>query len=168
MRILIKDVIANGDKKPVLVTRETKLYKDLEKLESPQDVVRIMTDVFDIDKAVAEQVYIIALDSKKKPLAFFFVNQGTIDNSLVDIRGIFMRLLLTNAAKFILIHNHPSGDPFPSAPDYSVTRKLKELSPIMGIEFSDHIIIASEDGIVKHHSFFQHLWKKKTDGSEIE
>lgn len=64
MRILIKDVIANGDKKPVLVTRQTKLYKDLEEIAFPQDVVNIMTDVFDIDKQIAEQVYLIALDAK--------------------------------------------------------------------------------------------------------
>lgn len=168
MRITIKDVLANGDKEPVLVKKQTKLYKDLQKIASPEDVVQVMTDVFQIDRQIAEQVYLIAFDSKAKPLAFFFLNQGTIDRSTVDVRGIYIRLLLTNASQFILVHNHPSGEAFPSSQDYHLTRRLKELSQIMGMEFCDHIIIASVDENVKHYSFSEDLWTKKKDGCNGE
>lgn len=165
MRIPIKDVIANKDNEPVLITKQTKLYKDLQRIASPKDVVQVMTDVFWMDRQIAEQVYMIALDSRTKPLAFFFLNQGIVNNSHVDVRGLFIRMLLTNASKFILIHNHPSGEAFPSEQDYKMTRRLKELSPIMGIEFCDHIIIGNGEESTTHYSFLKELWEKEKTGA---
>lgn len=55
-----------------------------------------------------------------------------------------MRLLLSGATQFAVVHNHPSGDPTPSNADLQVTRKLYEASKLMDIEFTDHIILGDD------------------------
>ena len=59
------------------------------------------------------------------------------------------KALECRAYAFFLIHNHPSGDPTPSKEDLSVTKKIKEISHLMNIQFLDHIIIGDT-----HYSFF--------------
>lgn len=157
MRIPIMDVILNENKVPVLIKKQTRLYKDLQRICKPKDVVWIMKDVFQMDRQITEQVYLLAMDNKGIPLGFFFLNQGTVNSSQVDIRGIFIRLLLTNASKFILMHNHTSGEAFPSSQDCRMTKRLKELSEVMGVTFDDHIIIGNEDGTGSYYSFSEQL-----------
>ena len=53
--------------------------------------------------------------------------------------------LLTNAAGIILAHNHPSGDPSPSAEDLAFTRRMAEAGDLIGIRLVDHLILASEE-----------------------
>ena len=50
-------------------------------------------------------------------------------------------LLLANAAAFVLVHNHPSGDPAPSAEDRAITTRLKECADLFGIRLLDHVIL---------------------------
>lgn len=135
MRIPIVDVLMNEDRAPVLVKKQTRLYKDLQRIRDPKDVARIMTDVFQMDRQITEVVYLIALDNKGMPLGFFFLNQGVINRSQVDVRGIFIRLLLTNAANFILVHNHTSGEEEPSKADFLVTKNIRKMSELMDVEF---------------------------------
>jgi DNA repair protein RadC len=58
---------------------------------------------------------------------------------------------LANSAAIILTHNHPSGDPTPSADDMALTRRLVDAGSVMGVEVLDHIIVG--DG--RHFSFRQ-------------
>lgn len=166
MRIPIVDVLMNEDRAPVLVKKQTRLYKDLQRIRDPKDVARIMTDVFQMDRQITEVVYLIALDNKGMPLGFFFLNQGVINRSQVDVRGIFIRLLLTNAANFILVHNHTSGEEEPSKADFLVTKNIRKMSELMDVEFCDHIIIG--DG--RYFSFLKEVWSKKktVEKSEIK
>jgi hypothetical protein len=69
------------------------------------------------------------------------VSRGTLTASLFEPRAILQGALLTNAAALIMVHNHPSGDPKPSAEDLSVTKSLKQLTGLMPIRLLDHIII---------------------------
>lgn len=55
--------------------------------------------------------------------------------------GIFQRLLLIGATAFVVVHNHPSGDPTPSLQDREVTEKLKKQAELMEIAMLDHVII---------------------------
>lgn len=74
---------------------------------------------------------------------------------LVDRRGIAQKILLSNAAKMIMVHNHPSGDPTPSKEDLNVSNELKKLGELLGIPFVDSIILGdwvyksfAEEGIL--------------------
>jgi DNA repair protein RadC len=79
--------------------------------------------------------------SKDHVLAIEEVSRGTLTASLFEPRAILQGALLTNAAALIMVHNHPSGDPKPSAEDLSVTKSLKQLTGLMPIRLLDHIII---------------------------
>ena len=60
---------------------------------------------------------------KSKPVA---VTQGLLDASLVHPREVFQQAIRQGAAAVVLVHNHPSGDPTPSAEDVRITKQLGE------------------------------------------
>lgn len=76
------------------------------------------------------------------------ISQGTLNSSLVHPRELFKKALQHSCAAMILAHNHPSGDPAPSAEDIKVTKQLVEAGELMKIKVLDHIII----GIRSHFS----------------
>ena len=69
------------------------------------------------------------------------VSRGTLNSSLIHPREIFKPAVQHSAAHVILAHNHPSGDPSPSAQDLKITRKLVEAGRLLDIEVLDHVII---------------------------
>lgn len=158
MHIIEAEVHMDEQKKPVLKEEPTKIYEPLQCLSCPADVVQVMTDVFEIDREIAEMVYLIALDNRGKPLAFFLLNRGTVNRSLIDIRGMMVNLLLCNAAAFIIVHNHVSGEVIPSVEDGRVTEQIKSAAELLDIEFCDHIITGENK---KYYSFRRESWKKE-------
>ena len=89
-----------------------------------------------------ERVYCIAMNTKNEIIGFSQVAQGSVNTCYLDTKELFKTILLCNANKFILAHNHPSGDSTPSLNDYQMTERIKEASKIMGIDFLDHIVVA--------------------------
>ena len=77
--------------------------------------------------------------------------KGILNKSLVHPRDIFKEAYLLSCCSFICVHNHPSGDATPSLEDVSVTKNLKELGIIHGINLLDHIIIGDNN----YYSFFE-------------
>lgn len=157
MRIIKLGVLMNEKKLPVLVKESAVLYKGLGRITSPAEAAQVMSDVFLLDRQIAEELYLIALNSRGKPLGFFQLNKGCVDNSPVDVRGMMVRLLLCNASSYIVVHNHVSGDTTPSQEDFCVTERLKQASELMGIHFLDHIIIGEQH---QYFSFQQNVWQK--------
>lgn len=98
-----------------------------------------------------ENFYCVYLDSKKKIINSKLLFKGTVDRSLVHPREIFREAYLLSASSIICIHNHPSGNINPSKEDIFLTKMLKEIGNLMGIEISDHIIIGKEE----YYSFFE-------------
>jgi DNA repair protein RadC len=62
----------------------------------------------------------------------------------VEPRDVFREALVTGAAALVAFHNHPSGDPTPSAEDEELTRRLKAAGILMGIDVVDHLILADQ------------------------
>jgi DNA repair protein RadC len=89
----------------------------------------------------SEVFAILCLDSKFRIIAYHEVSRGTIDSTNAHPREIFRAALLANAASVVLAHNHPSGDPQPSAQDRQVTHRLREAGDVLGIPVHDHIIV---------------------------
>lgn len=69
------------------------------------------------------------------------ISEGTLTSSLVHPRELFKTALEQSCACMILVHNHPSGDPSPSAEDIQVTRQLVDAGRVMGIRVLDHLVI---------------------------
>ena len=158
MRIVEAEVRMDEEKMPMLIKEPAKLYKPLQHLSCPEDVVQVMVDIFELDRQIAELVYLIALDNRAKPLAFFLLNRGMVNRSLIDIRGMMVNLLLCNAAAFIIVHNHVSGEVIPSVEDGRVTERIKAAAELLDIEFCDHIITGENK---KYYSYRRQSWKKE-------
>ena len=90
-----------------------------------------------------EYFYCVYMDTKQKYIDKKCLFIGTINTSTVHPREIFKEAYLLSASKIICVHNHPSGDATPSKADINLTRKIKEISIIHGIELIDHIIIGN-------------------------
>lgn len=109
------------------------------KITAPQDVAAILMDEMQYLKQ--ECFKIIMLDTKNKVIKVEEISRGTLNSSLVHPREVFVKAIKQHAASIILAHNHPSGDPEPSAEDKSITRRLVDAGELLGILVLDHIII---------------------------
>lgn len=69
------------------------------------------------------------------------VTQGLLNSSQVHPREVFKEAIRGNCAAVVLAHNHPSGDPSPSADDLKITRRLIEAGRIIDIQVLDHVIL---------------------------
>lgn len=90
-----------------------------------------------------EMLMVILKDVKGRFIAQEKVGVGTLSDVLIHPREIFFPAVRHKASSLILAHNHPSGDPTPSAADLAITRHLIRSSRIMGIHFDDHLIIGA-------------------------
>ncbi|KKB80420.1 hypothetical protein VW35_04905 [Devosia soli] len=88
-----------------------------------------------------EQFRILFLDKKNRLIADEVQQVGTVDHTPVYPREVMRRTLELSASALILVHNHPSGDPSPSAADVRMTRDIADIARQLGITLHDHIII---------------------------
>ncbi len=86
---------------------------------------------------------ILPLDTRGRSGPFRVVSVGSLSASIVHPREVFAEAITEAAASIILAHNHPSGDPAPSAEDIAVTRKLVMSGELMDIPVVDHLIVGS-------------------------
>ncbi len=92
-----------------------------------------------------EHFSILLLDSKNRVIRDQIVSKGTLNGSMAHPREVFQAAVRQSASAVILMHNHPSGDPHPSAEDREVTRRLRDAGEILGIRVLDHIILGADD-----------------------
>jgi DNA repair protein RadC len=85
------------------------------------------------------------LTSHHRLLGFEELFHGTINEANVYPREVVKRGLALNAAKIILAHNHPSGNPTPSQADRDLTRLLKQTLALVDIVVIDHIVVGHEE-----------------------
>lgn len=88
-----------------------------------------------------EKVLLIMLDTRGHLLGEEVIASGTVDQSLISPREVFLSALRRRSVNIILLHNHPSGDPTPSEQDILITQRIREGGELLGIELLDHIII---------------------------
>ncbi|SMX33799.1 RadC family protein [Maliponia aquimaris] len=88
-----------------------------------------------------EQFRILFLDRKNVLIADEAQARGTVDHVPVYPREVVKRALELNASAFILVHNHPSGDPTPSQADIDMTLQIQQAADALGITLHDHLVI---------------------------
>lgn len=94
-----------------------------------------------------EHVVALLLDSRHRLIRMCPVAVGSLSASLVHPRELFKEAIAASAAAVIVAHNHPSGDPEPSAHDIELTRRLVEAGTLLGIEVLDHLIVGGDQVI---------------------
>lgn len=128
-----------------LLLKEESVEYSNSKIKSSVDIVNLLKSTEQIDLLPEEHTYLICLNTKNNVICYSQVAMGGIDNCIIDLKTIFKTVLLANASRFILVHNHPSGDPTPSRNDIKITNRLIDASKVMGLEFLDHIIISKNN-----------------------
>ena len=98
-----------------------------------------------------ERLIVAMLDNRCRLISDTVLTIGTVNASLISVREVLMSAVRCGAVSFVVLHNHPSGDPAPSSRDISVTRRLKEAGDVIGIPLTDHIIIGDN----RYYSFVE-------------
>jgi DNA repair protein RadC len=116
-------------------------------LQTPEQAARLLMPAFS-GRAV-EQFGVVLLDTRHRVLRTAVLTVGTLNSASIEPRDVFREAALGGAAALVVFHNHPSGDPTPSADDVEMTRRLVAAGVLMGIDVVDHIIL----GDVRYCSF---------------
>lgn len=91
-----------------------------------------------------EVFIVVTLDSRFRIIGLHEMFQGTLNTATVHPREVVKLALKANAAALILAHNHPSGDPSPSASDIQLTKVLKQALALIDVRVLDHIVVGTE------------------------
>ncbi|MDB4909166.1 MAG: repair protein RadC [Gemmatimonadetes bacterium] len=108
-------------------------------IRSPRDVVAHYAPR--LEDAVVEEFHVAVLDAQHRLERDILVTRGILNSSLVHPREVFREAIAERAAAIVLVHNHPSGDPTPSADDRLVTEQLVAAGRLLDIPVHDHVII---------------------------
>ena len=108
-------------------------------LRSPRDVYRAFAPR--LEDLPVEEFHVAVLDAQHRLERDVLVTRGILNSSLVHPREVFREAIAERAAAIILVHNHPSGDPTPSADDRLVTEQLAAAGRLLDIPVHDHVIV---------------------------
>lgn len=127
----------------IRLVKEPSLYS-AEPIRTPEDVLKMVAkELATYDREVFA---ILNLKSNGQIINLNVCSVGTLNSSMVSPREVFKSSILSNAAGFIALHNHPSGQAKPSSEDKDVTARLLECGRMLDIKMVDHIIVAGESG----------------------
>lgn len=123
----------------VKLVRDGSQAVERKKVVSPVTAANLLHQY--LDGADREHFVVLLLDTHHQIIGIHTVTIGTLDTSLIHPREVFKPAILANASAVLLAHNHPSGDPTPSAEDRAVTRQLVAAGELIGIQVVDHVIL---------------------------
>jgi DNA repair protein RadC len=108
--------------------------------------VRNPREVFDfmrgfVAQESVESFWAIPLNTQHQCVAPVVITRGLVNSSLVHPREVFRAMIAANAMAVVLCHNHPSGDPTPSADDRVITQQLVVAGRLLDLPIYDHVII---------------------------
>lgn len=108
-------------------------------IQCPEDVFRLYAPR--LEDLPVEEFHVAVLDAQQRFQRDIMVSRGILNSSLVHAREVFREVILERAASVVLVHNHPSGDPSPSADDRAITAELVRAGDLLGIPVRDHVIV---------------------------
>ncbi|MCI0783820.1 MAG: DNA repair protein RadC [Chloroflexi bacterium] len=111
-------------------------------IRSPEDVYALLfAEMALLDR---EQLRVILLSTRNEVLSVREVYRGNVSSALVRVAEVFSDAVREGCPSIIIVHNHPSGDPTPSAEDVALTKQLIDAGKLLGVEVLDHVVIARE------------------------
>ncbi|MBI4861748.1 MAG: JAB domain-containing protein [Candidatus Riflebacteria bacterium] len=117
-------------------------------LRGPGDARECFTrSGIDLSSEAVETLWAIVLDCRMRMIALTQIARGTLTTCPTSARSIAQVVLAANGTAVILAHNHPSGDPTPSAEDVEATRRVKEALAAIEIALLDHIVVGDDRSI---------------------
>lgn len=126
-------------------------------ISCPHDILMLLDD--EMSTLCIEQLRIVLLDTKNHVVGCDVVYQGTVHSITVRAAEVLRPAVLANVPSLIVVHNHPSGDPSPSAEDVHTTASLMAAGDLLDIAVLDHIVLGHggryvslrERGLVSSH-----------------
>ena len=131
----------------VVALRECPLPEEMQVCDTPQNAVNywqlnIATNPY--YSSDCECLAVLLLNTRRRAKGHLLITIGTMDTLLVHPREVFRGAIIAGAAAILIMHNHPSGEPTPSAADIKVTRDLIRAGQLIKIEVLDHVIVGSQ------------------------
>jgi DNA repair protein RadC len=117
---------------------------EMDSVSTPDDVAKLVRDMFGFDHLDREQFVAIALNTKNRIVGAWVVSVGSLNASIVHPRELFKPAVMLSAASMVIAHNHPSGDPTPSGADIQLTRRIAKGGDVLGIELLDHVVVGDD------------------------
>jgi DNA repair protein RadC len=108
-------------------------------ISTPEDAVAIVRE--EMRLLDREEFHVLLLNTKNGLIKKTQISRGSLNASIVEPREVFKEAIAASAASVILAHNHPSGDPTPSAEDVAITKRLVKSGELLNISVLDHIIL---------------------------
>ncbi len=109
------------------------------RISGPEDAAALVQ--YEMSALEQEHLRVLLLDTRNQVLAIHEVVRGSVNTAQVRMAEVFREAIRRNATAIILVHNHPSGDPTPSADDIALTRQAQQAGSLLDIEVLDHIVI---------------------------
>ncbi|MGC1479321.1 MAG: DNA repair protein RadC [Chthoniobacterales bacterium] len=125
------------------------------KVDSPERVYDLLSpDFATLDR---ERVVVVVTNTRYEMVWQEVVSVGSVNESIAHPREILRPVIVRSGFGFLLVHNHPSGDPGPSEADRRLTTRINEAAELLKLRFLDHIIIGTADGgRDPYYSFREH------------
>jgi len=112
------------------------------RIHGPADVHRLCAP--GLRDLTVEEFRLLVLDTQHQVVRELLITRGLLDSSLVHPREVFRAAIAEAAAGIVVVHNHPSGNPVPSADDRAVTRQLVDAGRLLDIPVYDHVIVGGD------------------------
>ena len=116
-------------------------FSDLPTVQCAEDAYILLKD---LQNEMVEKFTVLFMDTRHRVLALVVMFSGGMTESVVDVRILIKTALDIGATTFLIAHNHPSGDPEPSAEDRAITKKIGQAAKMFDIRLLDHIVVGHE------------------------
>ena len=124
------------------VCKEKSVEYSFERIIKPKDILKLVkTAVGDTDR---EYFMVINLNNQNLPNSIEITSIGSLTETMVSPREVFKSAIISNSAKIILCHTHPSGSTSPSDADIKITNALVQIGKFLDIPVIDHLIVDGE------------------------
>lgn len=108
-------------------------------VRSPDDICDLL--LLEMSALEHEQFRVVLLDNKNRVADVRKLYDGSVNTSIVRVAEVFRDAIRENCPALVVVHNHPSGDPSPSAEDVQVTREIVAAGRLLQIDVLDHVIL---------------------------
>jgi DNA repair protein RadC len=122
------------------------------KMDSPQLIYDLLG--MEMRMLSKESLRAVLLDTRLRLIRVEEIALGTVSECMAHPREIFRPAIVHAAYAVVIVHNHPSGDPSPSAADIQMSRRMGEAARLLQIRLIDHVIIGTPgEGRAAYYSF---------------
>jgi len=139
-----------GKTKAMQILTIAELQKRINQSKTPVKKITCAKDVFDyfherLKDEKQENFYVLILNNQNNIIKEELISKGILDSAIIHPREVFRHAIKNSAARIILVHNHPSGNPQPSQEDLEITERLRNAGEELGVKVLDHVIVGKDE-----------------------